>query len=220
MFGFGGKATMVTPAQALPGRAAPLPGIPERHLVLRTSMHPPWPEKSAVIHLGMGCFWGAERLLWQLPGVLTTAVGYMGGYTQHPNYQEVCSGRTGHTETVLVCYDPSRLPAAELLATFWENHDPTQGMRQGNDLGTQYRSAVFWSDDEQATAVRATAAGFQQALSDRGFGTITTQLAPAETVGPFYYAEDHHQQYLEKNPHGYCPVHATGVACRTQTSSG
>lgn len=223
-FSFGAKTTLVDPAAALPGRDTPLPGIPRRHAVLGTSMHAPWPEGTKVIYLASGCFWGAEQEMWQLPGVVTTAVGYMGGYTPNPTYDEVCSGRTGHAETILVAYDATLTSAAQLLRAFWENHDPTQGMRQGNDVGTQYRSAVYWTTPEQERAVRAGLAAYEPRLAGAGYGAITTELkaaggadgdgsatADARSAGPFYYAEAAHQQYLHKNPYGYCPIHATGV---------
>ncbi|HYO84852.1 MAG TPA: peptide-methionine (S)-S-oxide reductase MsrA [Dermatophilaceae bacterium] len=216
MFGFGAPSTLVEPDQALPGRADPLPAIPTRHEVLGTSLRPPWPEGTEVIYLGMGCFWGAEKLMWQLPGVVTTAAGYMGGYTPNASYEEVCSGRTGHTETVLVAYDPARLGTEQVLAAFWENHDPTQGMRQGNDVGTQYRSAIFWTTPAQEQAVHLTGQRFQSALTAKGFAAISTDTRSSGDAGPFYYAEAYHQQYLHKNPSGYCPVHATGVSCHPE----
>ena len=171
---------------------------------------PPFPEGIEVVQLGLGCFWGAERLFWQLPGVYTTAVGYAGGYTKNPTYAEVCSGRTGHTEAVLVAYDPKVLPFEELLRTFWEGHDPTQGMRQGNDMGTQYRSAFYWTTDAQREIALRSREAYQAALSEKGRGQITTEFAEA---GPFYPAEEYHQQYLEKNPGGYCGLGGTGVSC-------
>jgi peptide-methionine (S)-S-oxide reductase len=161
----------------------------------------------------MGCFWGAEKSLWQTPGVVTTAVGYQGGHTPNPTYEETCTGLTGHTETVLVAYDPARISAEELLRVFWEHHDPTQGFRQGNDRGTQYRSAVYWTTPEQEAAYRSTRAAYQQQLTRKGYGDITTEGRPATEAGPFYYAEDYHQQYLFKVPNGYCPDHGTGVSC-------
>ncbi len=213
MFGFGAKSQLVDAGSALPGRSGELPGVPSHHAVLGTPIRSPWPDGAAELYLGMGCFWGAEKLMWNLPGVFTTAAGYMGGFTPNPTYEEVCSGRTGHTETVMVVFDPTVLPLTDLLAAFWENHDPTQGMRQGNDLGTQYRSAVYATTEEHQAAVEHSAQAFQRALNQRGFGAITTELRPASAVGPFYYAEGYHQQYLHKNPGGYCPVHATGVTC-------
>ena len=202
-------ATMIDADQALPGRDDAMP-VAERHAVLGTSMTPPFPEGSRHLVVGLGCFWGAERLFWQLDGVITTAVGYAGGHTPNPTYEEVCSGRTGHAEVVLVVYDPAVISDEQVLATFWEGHDPTQGMRQGNDVGTQYRSAAYWSDDDQRAAVEATAAAYGERLAAAGLGPITTELAEA---GPFYYAEDHHQQYLHKVPNGYCGLGGTGVSC-------
>lgn len=209
---------IVEPRQALPGRSAPAFAVPTTHAVLGTPLAGPWPDGTAVLYLALGCFWGAEKEMWQLPGVVTTAVGYMGGYTPHPTYAEVCSGRTGHTETVLVAYDPERLSHTELLRTFWTLHDPTQGFRQGNDVGTQYRSAVFTTTPEQLDAALATRAAYEPELRKRGYGAITTEIRPVtgpDGAGAFYYAEDYHQQYLSpgKNPDGYCPVHSTGVAC-------
>jgi peptide-methionine (S)-S-oxide reductase len=194
------KTSMVTPEEALPGRAERMP-VADRHLVLGTPMVPPFPEGLQQVQLGMGCFWGAERVFWQLDGVHTTAAGYAGGHTPNPTYEEVCSGRTGHAEVVLVVFDPERLPLEEVLRPFWEQHDPTQGMRQGNDVGTQYRSAIYVADDDQRAVALASRDAYQQALARGGFGVITTEIAPA---GPFYYAEDYHQQYLAKNPGGYC----------------
>ena len=178
--------------------------------MLGTPLLPPFPEGVEHILVGMGCFWGAERLFWQLPGVYTTAVGYAGGSTQNPTYREVCSGRTGHAEVVLVAYRPAELPLAELLRTFWEEHDPTQGMRQGNDVGTQYRSAIYYTTPEQRDIVIASRDAYQAALSARQRGQITTEIAEA---GPFYPAEEYHQQYLQKNPGGYCGLAGTGVSC-------
>ncbi|MDT0165230.1 peptide-methionine (S)-S-oxide reductase MsrA [Actinotalea sp. AC32] len=204
---------MVDPARALPGRDVPAFVVPSTHAVLGTPLRGPWPEGTAVIHLALGCFWGAEKEMWQLPGVVTTAAGYQGGYTPNPTYEEVCSGLTGHTETVLVAYDPEVLPHAELLRRFWTLHDPTQGFRQGNDVGTQYRSAVFTTTPEQAEAAVATRDLYAPELQRAGYGDITTEIRPADEAGPFWYAEDYHQQYLHKVPNGYCPVHSTGVAC-------
>jgi peptide-methionine (S)-S-oxide reductase len=200
---------MVTAAEALPGRDDPMP-VPARHEVLDTPIAPPFPEGLEQAVVAMGCFWGAERIFWQAPGVYTTAVGYAGGFTKNPTYEEVCSGRTGHTEAVLVVYDPKQTSYDEILRLFWENHDPTQGMRQGNDQGTQYRSAIYTADDEQRAAAEASRATFQRELERAGHGEITTELADA---GPFYYAEPYHQQYLAKNPNGYCGLGGTGVAC-------
>ncbi len=210
---FGTQTTMVTPERALVGRPGRAFDVPDVHAVLGTPLAGPWPDGTQVIHLAMGCFWGAEKTFWQLPGVVTTAVGYQGGYTANPTYEEVCSGRTGHAETVLVAYDPARLSTAAVLAAFWENHDPTQGFRQGNDRGTQYRSAVYWTTPEQEAAYRASRAAYEVALDARGFGAITTEGRSAADAGEFFYAEEYHQQYLRKNPYGYCPDHGTGVVC-------
>jgi peptide-methionine (S)-S-oxide reductase len=203
------KTSMVEPASALPGRAEEI-RVPERHEVLGTPLRGPFPEGIETAIFGMGCFWGAERIFWQAPGVYTTAVGYAGGITPNPTYEEVCSGRTGHTEAVLVAYDTAATGFEEMLKLFWEGHDPTQGMHQGNDVGTQYRSAILWQDDAQRTAAEASLAAYQETLSAAGYGEITTEIAQA---GPFYYAEDYHQQYLAKNPGGYCGLGGTGVAC-------
>jgi len=204
---------MTTADEALPGRSTPLPDIPQRHVVLDAPMHGPWPAGTEVLYVAMGCFWGAERIFWKLPGVVTTAVGYMGGYTPNATYEEVCGGRTGHAEAVLIAYDASLTSPELLLRAFWENHDPTQGFRQGNDLGTQYRSAVYWTTPGQEAAARATCEAFQIVLHSNGFGDITTELLPAETAGPFYYAEGYHQQYLHKNPGGYCNHGPNGMTC-------
>ena len=200
---------MVEPSAALPGRDMAMPVGPA-HLVLGTPMTPPFPEGSQQIVVGMGCFWGAERKFWQLPGVVTTAVGYAGGYTPNPTYEEVCSGRTGHTEAVLVVFDPSVTDLDAILRCFWDNHDPTQGHRQGNDIGTQYRSAIYASDDEQLAAAEVSAARFGEMLTAKGFDPITTEIAIG---GTFFYAEDYHQQYLARNPNGYCGLGGTGVTC-------
>jgi peptide-methionine (S)-S-oxide reductase len=194
---------------ALPGRDMPIP-VPERHEVLGTPLVPPFPEGFERVVVGMGCFWGAERMFWRADGVHTTAVGYAGGVTPNPTYQEVCSGGTGHTEVVLAVFDPARTSYEELLRVFWEGHDPTQGMRQGNDVGTQYRSAIYWESDAQRDAAEASRERFQAELATAGYGEITTEIAEA---GPFYYAEDYHQQYLAKNPNGYCGLGGTGVSC-------
>ncbi len=207
------SASMVDPTQALPGRAHPIHTAPERHAVLGTPLEGPWPKGSAVLYLALGCFWGAERAFWTLPGVVTTAVGYQGGFTPNPTYEEVCTGLTGHAETVRVVYDPQVTDAASLLRVFWESHDPTQGFRQGNDHGTQYRSAVFWTTADQEQAYRATRAAYQGELHARGFGDITTEGRPTDDAEPFFLAEEYHQQYLHKVPHGYCPDHGTGVSC-------
>src|SRR5439155_1393306 len=209
MFLFTKKAELVTPEDALPGRETPLQ-VPERHEVLGTPLQPPFPDGLEQLVVGMGCFWGAERVFWQAPGVYTTAVGYAGGYTPNPTYEEVCSGRTGHTEAVLVVFDPKQTSYEEILRLFWEGHDPTQGSRQGNDVGTQYRSAVYTFDDEQRAAAEASRDAYQQELTRAGYGEITTEIADA---GPFYYAEHYHQQYLHKVPNGYCGLGGTGVSC-------
>jgi peptide-methionine (S)-S-oxide reductase len=196
---------MVNRTEALPGRDAPIP-VGGTHAVLGTPLKGPWPEGHEVIYLAMGCFWGAERVFWQIPGVHSTAVGYMGGWTTNPTYEETCTARTGHTEIVQVVYDPAVSDVEHLMKGFWENHDPTTPNRQGNDIGTQYRSAIFTTTDEQMAAVRDSAARYQKALDQAGFGVIATQIAPVEEAGDgvFYYAEDYHQAYLHKNPSGYC----------------
>ena len=209
MFIFGTKSRMVEPEKALPGRADPIP-TSTIHDVLGTPLKPPFPEHLETAVVGMGCFWGAERVFWQTPGVYTTAVGYAGGYTPNPTYEETCSGRTGHTEAVLVVFDPEQITYEEILKRFWENHDPTQGNRQGNDVGTQYRSAVYTTSPEQAATVQASRAAFQERLSEQGYGPISTEIAE---LGEFYYAEDYHQQYLSKVPNGYCGLGGTGVSC-------
>ena len=210
MFTFREKTKMIDPERALPGRSEPIP-VPERHFVLGTPLEPPFPEGMQRAVFGMGCFWGAERIFWEAqPGVYTTAVGYAGGYTPNPTYEEVCSGSTGHTEAVLVVFDPDKTSYEEMLRLFWENHDPTQGMRQGNDAGTQYRSAIYYADEAQREAAEASRAAYQRGLSKARFGTITTEILDAPE---FYYAEDYHQQYLAKNPGGYCGLGGTGVSC-------
>ena len=209
MFLFTKKAEMVSPEDALPGRDQAM-SVPGRHEVLGTPLQPPFPANMEQLVVGMGCFWGAERVFWQADGVYTTAVGYAGGYTPNPTYEEVCSGRTGHTEAVLVVFDPAVLPLDGVLRLFWENHDPTQGPRQGNDVGTQYRSAVYWANDAQRAAAEASREMFRAELARAGYGEITTEIAEA---GPFYYAEPYHQQYLAKNPNGYCGLGGTGVSC-------
>jgi peptide-methionine (S)-S-oxide reductase len=206
---FSRKTEMVDPDKALSGRAHSV-AVPSQHFVNFHSLTPPWPEGYETAIFGLGCFWGAERAFWQTPGVWTTAVGYAGGYTPNPTYEETCTGRTGHAEAVLVVFDPSVVTYEQLLKVFWEHHDPTQGMRQGNDVGTQYRSAIYTTSDAQAEAVKRSVEAYQSALGDAGYGPITTEIAPA---GPFYYAEDYHQQYLAKNPAGYCGLGGTGVAC-------
>jgi len=196
-------------AEALPGRESTMP-VPPRHHVLPSSLAGPFPEGSAMAMFGMGCFWGAERKFWQLSGVLSTAVGYAGGHTPNPTYEETCSGLTGHTEVVRVVFDPARVAYEVLLKTFWENHDPTQGMRQGNDVGTQYRSLLGWYGDEQRAAAEASRAAYQQALTRAGHGLITTEMVPEPT---FYFAEAYHQQYLHTHPNGYCGMGGTNVSC-------
>jgi peptide-methionine (S)-S-oxide reductase len=203
------KQELVNPDQALAGRSQPT-AIGGRHTVLGTSMEPPFPERFEQAVVGMGCFWGAERKFWQADGVYTTAVGYAGGYTPNPTYEEVCSARTGHAEVVLVVFDPAKTSYDEILQIFWESHNPTQGMRQGNDLGTQYRSAIYTTSDSQLDIAKQSRDRFQAALKAAGYGEITTEITEA---GPFYYAEDYHQQYLHKNPGGYCGLGGTGVAC-------
>jgi len=202
---------MITADAALPGRAQAMP-VPARHEVLGGPLTPPYPAGSEIAEFALGCFWGAERKFWQVPGVVSTAAGYEGGFTPNPTYEEVCSGRTGHAEAVRVVYDPARLSYDELLRVFWEEHNPTQGMRQGNDVGTQYRSAIFTHGPEQEAAARRSAAAYQARLSEAGYGTISTEIVPA---GEFYFAEDYHQQYLSdtKNPNGYCGLGGTGVSC-------
>jgi len=207
---FGDKTKMIEPERALRGRdQRPFP-VPDRHEVLGNPLTPPFPDGFETAVFGLGCFWGAERIFWQAPGVWTTAVGYAGGYTPNPTYEEVCSGSTGHTEAVLVVLDPSKTSYEEMLRIFWEGHDPTQGMRQGNDVGTQYRSAVYYADDRQREAAEASLAMFQEKLRESGYGEISTEIAQA---GDFYYAEPYHQQYLAKNPNGYCGLGGTGVSC-------
>ncbi|CAB4370489.1 unannotated protein [freshwater metagenome] len=200
---------MVDPAAALPGRDQTMPVSP-KHSVLGTTMTPPFPDNCEQLVVGMGCFWGAERKFWQLPGVFTTAVGYAGGFSPNPSYEEVCSGLTGHTEVVLVAWDNTLTDLDAVLRCFWENHDPTQGHRQGNDIGTQYRSAIYCSDQTQLDAAKASAVRFGEMLAAAHFDAVTTEIALA---GPFFYAEDYHQQYLAKNPNGYCGIGGTGVSC-------
>jgi len=200
-----------TAAEALPGRAERMP-VPETHFVTGARIVPPFPPGMRTAQLALGCFWGAERVFWQTPGVYSTAVGYAGGVTPNPTYREVCSGRTGHAEAVLVVYDPAAVSYESLLSRFWESHDPTQGMRQGNDVGTQYRSAIYYADDAERRVAEATRDRYQAALAARGHGRITTEIAPARE---FYYAEEYHQQYLAKNPGGYCGLGGTGVGCPT-----
>lgn len=203
----------VDAGSALPGRPEPDFRISPVHTVLGTPTEGPWPQGSQVLYVAMGCFWGAERIFWRLPGVYSTTAGYMGGFTPNPTYEETCTGRTGHTEAVRVVYDPAAVSAEHLLKAFWENHDPTTENRQGNDVGTQYRSAVYWTTPEQERAVTATRAAFQGELDRVHAGTITTEFRPAEDAGPFYPAEDYHQQYLDKNPGGYCNHGPNGLTC-------
>jgi peptide-methionine (S)-S-oxide reductase len=204
------KQQMPSPDEALPGRPERPFAVPARHEVLDTPLEPPFPEGSQQAIFGFGCFWGAERKFWETPGVYTTAVGYAGGFTPNPTYEEVCSGRTGHNEVVLVVFDPEQVSYETLLRVFWENHDPTQGMRQGNDIGTQYRSGIYVFDDAQREAAEKSLVMFQERIGDAGYGAITTEILDAPT---FYYAEDYHQQYLAKNPMGYCGLGGTGVSC-------
>lgn len=208
MFGFA-KKTMVSPQDALPGRTNEMP-VPARHAVLDAPLAPPYPAGSEIAVFGMGCFWGAERIFWRLPGVITTSVGYAGGYTPNPTYEEVCSGRTGHAEAVQVVYDPEKITYGELLKTFWESHDPTQGMRQGNDAGTQYRSLIQYATEAQHEIALASQGTYQKVLDQADYGAITTEIAPA---GPYYFAEEYHQQYLHKVPNGYCGIGGTGLSC-------
>jgi peptide-methionine (S)-S-oxide reductase len=209
------RKPMTVPArdEALPGRAEAIPTA-ERHFVNGAPLKGPYPQGAMQAMFGLGCFWGAERKFWSLPGVIVTAVGYAGGHTPNPTYEEVCSGRTGHNEAVLVVYDPARVSYADLLKVFFESHDPTQGMRQGNDVGTQYRSGIYYYSEEQRREAETAARAYAQALQARGFGPVTTEIVPAPE---FYFAEDYHQQYLAKNPHGYCGLGGTGVACQIGT---
>jgi peptide-methionine (S)-S-oxide reductase len=206
------KTTMVSTDRALAGRDEPI-HVPERHFVLGTPLTPPFPEGIQTAIFGMGCFWGAERIFWEAPGVYTTAVGYAGGMTPNPTYEEVCSAQTGHAEVVLVAFDAAETSYEQLLKLFWEGHDPTQGMRQGADVGTQYRSLILYADERQREQAETSLQSYQRVLAQAGHGTITTELAPAEERHPFYYAEDYHQQYLAKNPGGYCGLGGTGVSC-------
>jgi peptide-methionine (S)-S-oxide reductase len=216
LFGASAKNRMVPPADALPGRASPTFAVPTTHAVLGTPLQGPWPAGVDLLYVGMGCFWGAEKRLWQIPGVYSTAVGYQGGYSPNPTYHEVCTGRTGHAENVLVAYDPSVVSTYDVLKVFWENHDPTQGYRQGNDIGTQYRSAVYYTTDGQREVVEQTVEAYAAELARRGFDPITTEIGPVAAGGevqrPFYYAEADHQQYLYKVPHGYDCHALTGVS--------
>ncbi len=206
------NAAMVDPASALPGRTQAM-RVPERHHVLGTPLQGPFPDGVDTAIFGMGCFWGAERIFWQADGVYTTAVGYAGGITPNPTYEETCSGQTGHAEVVLVAFDTAQTSYVDMLKLFWEGHDPTQGMGQGNDRGTQYRSLLMWNSDAQRAAAEASLSAYQQMLSAEGYGAITTELAQTDAEHPFYYAEDYHQQYLAKNPGGYCGLGGTGVSC-------
>ena len=205
------KTEMVEPSSALPGRSTPIP-VPEHHFVNFHALKPPFPEGMRTAVFGLGCFWGAERKFWTTPGVWSTAAGYAGGYTPNPTYEEVCSGRTGHTEVVQVVYDPAVVSYAQLLKVFWEAHDPTQGMRQGNDVGTQYRSAIYVADEEQLDVAKRSLDAYGEVLRAAGYPAITTEIALLPEGG-FYYAEDYHQQYLAKNPNGYCGLGGTGVTC-------
>jgi len=210
LFGFH-KTTMVTAEEALPGRSATMP-VPDHHEVLGGPLRPPYPAGTEVAEFALGCFWGAEKMFWQIPGVVTTAVGYEGGFTPNPTYEEVCSGRTGHAESVRVVFDPAKVSYSDLLKAFWESHNPTQGMRQGNDVGSQYRSVIFYNSPAQKAAAEESRTAYQKKQSEAGYVEITTEIVPA---GEFYFAEDYHQQYLSdaKNPYGYCPDHGTGVSC-------
>ena len=209
MFGFGRPTTLPDPADALPGRPAAIPTA-ERHFINDSPIRGPHPDGTELATFGMGCFWGAEKLFWQTPGVISTSAGYAGGFTPNPTYEEVCSGRTGHAEVVQVAFDPGRIGYEQLLRIFWENHDPTQGMRQGGDRGTQYRSAIYTHSDGQRRIAEASRDAYQAELTKARYGTITTEIADAPA---YYFAEDYHQQYLAKNPNGYCPDHSTGIAC-------
>ena len=206
---FDKKLKLPTRETALPGRTERMP-VPAKHDVLNASLEPPFPDGAQRALFGLGCFWGAEKKFWQLPGVYTTAAGYAAGVTPNPTYREVCSGMTGHSEVVLVVFDPKRISYEDLLKTFWESHDPTQGMRQGNDVGTQYRSGIYYYDDQQRAAAERSREEYQRALTASGYGAITTEILPAPE---FYYAEDYHQQYLSKNPDGYCGLGGTGISC-------
>ncbi len=208
---FGTKTRMPAPEEALPGRDEEMP-VPDSHFVLKTPLKPPFPDGLERAVFGLGCFWGAERKFWETPGVYTTAAGYAGGYTPNPTYEEVCSGRTGHTEVVLVVYDPKQVTYEQLLKVFWEAHNPTQGMQQGNDVGTQYRSSIYTYSPKQANAAATSKEMYQKALKDNRYGEITTEVREAQA---FYYAEPYHQQYLAKNPNGYCGLGGTGVSCPT-----
>ena len=209
---FDRKSQLPTRAQALPGRPTAIT-VAARHAVLDAPLSPPWPAHMHELVMALGCFWGAERKLWQAPGVFTTAVGYAGGFTENPTYEEVCSGKTGHTEVIRVVFDPGKTSTAALVRLFFELHDPTQGMRQGNDAGTQYRSALYWNTPEQEREIMSIKSAYEAALQSKNFGAVTTELRSMVDVGTFYYAEDYHQQYLYKNPNGYCGIRGTGVSC-------
>lgn len=213
MFSSRAKMTMVARDDALPGRPTRPYDVAPVNVVLRTPHEGPWPPGTEVLYVAMGCFWGVERIFWRQPGVVNTAVGYMGGYTPNPTYEESCTGLTGHAETVQVVFDPAGTSPELLLKAFWENHDPTQRNRQGNDLGTAYRSAIYWTTEGQRAAAEATRAAFQRELTSHGYGDITTEIRPASEAGPFYLAEDYHQQYLHKNPGGYCNHGPNGLTC-------
>ncbi len=215
LFGLGKKSEIPAPGDALPGRTTPLPTA-ETHFLNGRPLKGPYPEGLQQVQFGMGCFWGVERMFWQLPGVWVTAVGYAAGQTPNPTYQEVCTGQTGHNEVVLVVHDPAQVSFEALLKVFWEGHDPTQGMRQGNDRGTQYRSGIYWTNDAQRAAAEASLPDYQSRLSEAGYGPITTEILEA---GPFYFAEDYHQQYLARNPNGYCGIGGTGVSCPIGTGA-
>ncbi|MEM9779069.1 MAG: peptide-methionine (S)-S-oxide reductase MsrA [Pseudomonadota bacterium] len=215
LFGLGKKTEIPSAEVALRGRAQPIPTA-ETHFVNGRPLKGPFPEGTEQVQVGMGCFWGVERMFWELPGVWMTAVGYAAGHTPNATYQEVCTGKTGHNEVVLITYDPDQMTFEGLLQVFWEGHDPTQGMRQGNDRGTQYRSGIYWTTDAQRALAEATRTAFQARLATAGYGAITTEIEPAS---PFYYAEDYHQQYLAKNPGGYCGIGGTGVTCPIGTSA-
>ena len=208
---FRSKSALVSEADALPGRTDETMPVPPSHAVLGHPLTPPWPDGLTTAVFALGCFWGAEKLYWETPGVYSTAAGYAGGFTPNPTYEEICSGRTGHAEAVLVVFDPAVVSYEQLLKIFWEDHDPTQGMRQGNDVGSQYRSAIYFTEPGQRELAEASRMAMSTALAAAGYGEITTELAD---LREFYYAEPYHQQYLHKNPGGYCPVHATGVSCR------
>jgi len=215
MFLFGGKTTLPKPEETLKGRSVAL-SVPDKHFVNGHSIKPPFPRGLERVIFGLGCFWGAERKFWSIPGVYSTAVGYAGGYTRNPTYDEVCSGKTGHTEAVLLVYDPAVVSFESLLKVFWESHDPTQGMRQGNDIGTQYRSAIFTSTEDQRHSAEASRQAYELALGRNGYGKVTTEIRAAPE---FFYAEGYHQQYLAKNPDGYCGLGGTGVACPAGSAS-